>query len=77
MNQQQSQVQIDPSQGELVKCESLNCKGAGKGHWDQKLTVKRLSAITSPTGKEMYIQVPIMTCTDCGDEFPAPSSLDA
>ena len=69
----QRQMQIDPSQGEIVTCQAC---GDDKGHWDQKLQVRKISAITSPTGKEMYIQVPIMVCANCGEEFPTPSTLD-
>lgn len=66
MNQQQ----LDPSKMSVVECK--NC---GHDLWEQKFEIRRASPITSPTGQEMFVQIPMMVCSKCGTRYPVKESL--
>lgn len=61
MKQHQQQINIDLSQCQDVVCES--CKGY---FFLSGFSIKRISALMSPTGKEMIVQVPYLICFNCG-----------
>jgi uncharacterized Zn finger protein len=52
--------QIDMSQAESVKCES--CESST---FQQTLLLKKISAIVSPSGKEILIPVAVFKCDKC------------
>ena len=69
------QLHIDPMKdGSPVICEECHDE---KGYWENKLTIRKISALQSPSGKEMFIQIPIMVCENCGAHFPAASPFAA
>lgn len=57
------QVRIDPSlikSAKFIKCE---CGGA---MFSEKMMLKRISAILSPTGKEEVFPMNVLVCEKCG-----------
>ena len=54
------QVRIDASSAKDVECDS--CKGL---FFEPVVILKRLSALTSPTGEEMLFPAQLFRCTDC------------
>ena len=73
---EQQQMNIDPSKTEVVECQAIGTdpidgimKPCGNTTWDQKIQLRKVSAILSPTGKEMYLQAPILVCAECNTEL--------
>ena len=62
MNQQQ----IDPSKLETVECKSEGCDETA---FYQLFEIRKLSALVSPNGKEVIMQVPVFRCASCGDTW--------
>ena len=59
-NQQQAATMtIDPSTAEVVECP--DCHGT---LWDTLTEIRRVSPLVSPTGKETYLQVPVVVCAN-------------
>ena len=61
----QQQPQIDLSDAETMTCQKCNNKIFIKGY-----VIKRISAIVSPTGKEMIAPVQVFNCGNCGEILP-------
>lgn len=64
------QVSIDPEiikRALLIKCE---CGGA---MFQERMMLKRISPIVSPTGKEELFPMNVLVCTECG---LVPSTLN-
>ena len=55
--QQTATVTIDPSTAEVVECP--DCHGT---LWDTLTEIRRVSPLVSPTGKETYLQIPVVVC---------------
>ena len=61
---------IDPK---MVKdAKLLECDCGGK-MWENRMIIKRISPILSPTGKEEFFPMNILVCADCG---LVPASLN-
>jgi len=63
-NQGQQQINIDLSQTEQRICSNCESK-----YFQPAIKIHVLSAILSPTGKELPIQVPVLLCVKCGQEL--------
>ena len=61
----QQQPQIDLSDAETMTCQKCNNKIFIQGY-----VIKRISAIVSPTGKEMIAPVQVFNCGNCGEILP-------
>ena len=59
------QVQVD-----LEKAETMTCQKCGNSIFIQGYVIKRISAIVSPTGKEMIAPVQVFNCGNCGEILP-------
>ena len=59
------QQQIDLSDAETMTCQKCNNKIFIQGY-----VIKRISAIVSPTGKEMIAPVQVFNCGNCGEILP-------
>ena len=55
------QVNIDPKDAVVQECRV--CKN---DLFEQKIEIRKVSALLSPTGKEMWLQNPVMVCSECG-----------
>jgi|3_EtaG_2_1085321.scaffolds.fasta_scaffold03795_4 4-hydroxy-3-methylbut-2-en-1-yl diphosphate synthase IspG/GcpE len=57
---------IDPSTAEVIECP--DCHGT---LWDTLTEIRRVSPLVSPTGKETYLQVPVVVCavTSCSHKL--------
>ena len=72
---EQQQMNINPSKTTVVECQAIGTdidgimKPCGNTTWDQKIQLRKVSAILSPTGKEMYLQAPILVCAECNTEL--------
>ena len=64
MNQQ---PQIDPTRMSVVECPVEGCDSK---LWKERLQIRRASPITSPTGQEMFAQIPVLICDKCGTPYP-------
>ena len=51
---------IDLTHAQTLECEQCGCQG-----FKQTLTLKRLSALVSPTGQEAMIPVAVFACEKC------------
>ena len=59
----EQQHQIDPSKLTTVECKSEGCSETS---FYQLFEIKKLSALVSPNGKEVIMQVPVFRCASCG-----------
>ena len=59
--QTQTQVQVDLSDAETMKCEDC-----GNSVFIPAFFIKRLSPIVSPTGQEALIPIQVYSCGNCG-----------
>ena len=60
-NQQQVRPNVDLSSATDVSCEKCGCV-----KFKEVAFIKRVSALISPTGKEMVVPVGTFACSDCG-----------
>ena len=60
----QQQMNIDISQTSEMKCDKC-----GNNTFKQTMMLRKLSAIVSPSGKEMIMQVPVFRCSGCGNTW--------
>ena len=60
-----AQVQVD-----LKDAETMTCQKCGNSIFIQGYVIKRISAIVSPTGKEMIAPVQVFNCGNCGEMLP-------
>ena len=58
---QETQVQVDLSKADTIKCDDC-----GNYLFITAHVIKRLSAIISPTGQEALIPVQVYSCGNCG-----------
>ena len=65
MNQQPQQQQIQVNLNDATKQE---CE-CGADRFKLEFEIYVISALMSPTGKEMPVEVPKMMCTGCGEQF--------
>jgi hypothetical protein len=65
-----NQQQLDPSKMSVVKCKECD-----HDLWEQKFEIRRASPITSPTGQEMFVQIPMMVCSSCDVRYPVKGEL--
>ena len=59
--QSQTQVQVDLSDADTMKCEDC-----GNSVFIPAFFIKRLSPIVSPTGQEALIPIQVYSCGNCG-----------
>jgi len=60
---------------DLSKCESLACK-CGNESFTEVITLKKISALLSPTGREMVAQLRQLTCLKCNETFVLEEAKD-
>ena len=58
-------VQVDLNDAETMTCQKCDNKIFIQGY-----VIKRISAIVSPTGKEMIAPVQVFNCGNCGEMLP-------
>ena len=61
----QQQVQIDLSDADTMKCQK--CENS---IFIQVYVIKKISAIVSPTGKEVIAPIQVFNCGNCGEMLP-------
>ena len=59
------QVKIDLSDADTMKCQKC-----GNSIFIQGYVIKRISAIVSPTGKEVIAPIQVFNCGNCGEMLP-------
>ena len=59
------QVKIDLSDADTMKCQK--CENS---IFIQGYVIKRISAIVSPTGKEVIAPIQVFNCGNCGEMLP-------
>lgn len=52
-----------------ISPEDIKCPKCKNEIFEQKLKIKRVSPIQSPTGEEMIIPIPVILCDKCGYEM--------
>ena len=67
----QKQVEVD-----LKSAETMKCAQCGNTVFIQGYIIKKMSAIMSPTGKEMIAPVQVFNCGNCGTILPLSKELD-
>ena len=58
--------QIDPSKLKTAQCPAENCEETA---FYQLVEIKKLSALVSPSGKDVLMQVPVFRCSSCGETW--------
>jgi len=61
----QKQVQLDLSDADTMKCQSCENPVFIQGY-----IIKKVSAIVSPTGKEVIAPIQVFNCGNCGEMLP-------
>ena len=61
----QQQVKIDLSDADTMKCQKC-----GNTIFIQGYVIKKISAIVSPTGKEVIAPIQVFNCGNCGEMLP-------
>ena len=61
---QPQQVRVDLSKATQRLC------ACGCQYFTQAVTVHIVSALLSPTGQELPVQVPALICLECGEHLP-------
>ena len=59
------QVQVD-----LKNAETMKCAKCGNSIFIQGYVIKKISAIVSPTGKEVIAPIQVFNCGNCGEMLP-------
>lgn len=59
----QANISVD-----LNKCETLACS-CGNETFTEVITLKKISALLSPTGREMIAELRQKICLKCGEKF--------
>ena len=67
----QQEVQLD-----LKNAETMTCPKCDNKIFIQGYVIKKVSAIVSPTGKEMIAPVQVFNCGNCGEILPLSKELD-
>lgn len=52
-------------QSALDTALDLSCEKCGNKYFTEATMVKKVSALVSPTGKELLVPVPVLSCLDC------------
>ena len=58
-------VQVDLSDADTMKCQSSE-----NPVFIQRNIIKKISAIVSPTGKEVIAPIQVFNCGNCGEMLP-------
>ena len=58
----QQQVQVD-----LKDADTMKCQACGNSIFIQGYVIKKISAIVSPTGKEVIAPIQVFNCGNCGE----------
>ena len=61
----QQQVQVDLKDADTMKCQK--CENS---IFIQGYVIKKISAIVSPTGKEVIAPIQVFNCGNCGEMLP-------
>jgi len=64
-------VQVDLKSAETMKCKKCDNKIFIKGY-----VIKKMSAILSPSGKEVIAPIQVFNCGNCGELLPVGGDLD-
>ena len=59
------QVQVD-----LKDADTMKCQACGNTVFIQGYVIKKISAIVSPTGKEVIAPIQVFNCGNCGEMLP-------
>ena len=59
------QVQVDLKDADTMKCQKWE-----NSIFIQGYVIKRISAIVSPTGKEVIAPIQVFNCGNCGEMLP-------
>ena len=59
------QVQVD-----LKDADTMKCQKCGNSIFIQGYVIKKISAIVSPTGKEVIAPIQVFNCGNCGEMLP-------
>ena len=58
-------VQVD-----LKDADTMKCQACGNTVFIQGYVIKKISAIVSPTGKEVIAPIQVFNCGNCGEMLP-------
>ena len=61
----QAQVKID-----LADADTMKCQKCENPFFIQGYIIKKISAIVSPTGKEVIAPIQVFNCGNCGEMLP-------
>ena len=71
IGQPQPQVQND-----LTQADTMACQECENNIFIQGYIIKKISAILSPTGKEVVAPIQVFNCGSCGELLPMGGELD-
>ena len=67
----QQQVQVD-----LKDADTMKCQACGNSIFIQGYVIKKISAIVSPTGKEVIAPIQVFNCGNCGHMLDLGGGMD-
>ena len=65
-----AQKPLTKPQVDLAEQETMNCDSCGNYLFIVSYVIKKISAIVSPTGKEVIAQIQVFNCGNCGEMLP-------
>ena len=74
----QEQKIIENVRSQIDRAITITCDGCGHHVFNNAFVLKRVSALTSPTGEEMTVPVQVFNCIKCGGvnkEFLPPYAI--
>ena len=57
-------------QDDLKDADTMKCQACGNSIFIQGYVIKKISAIVSPTGKEVIAPIQVFNCGNCGEMLP-------
>ena len=51
---------------DFTKAEDVPCKNCGTNVYETVVTLKKVPAAVSPTGKDAVVPIPVFKCLNCG-----------
>ena len=62
----QRKYQQPPQEIDISQTDTITCEKCGNASFIQSYSLKRVSALVSPTGKEAIVPIQVFACGNCG-----------
>jgi len=69
-------AKVQKVQVDLTDAETMTCMKCDNKIFIQGYVIKKISAIISPTGKEVIAPIQVFNCGNCGELLPLGGEID-